>query len=105
MRKVLADTHVAPAWQRWGARVGLSLALAIAIAYVPWRAGGEEKIEKLRAQASETDAEIARLEAANAKLHREIDALRTDVGAIVDRARDELGMVYPGEVVLRVEAP
>jgi cell division protein FtsB len=105
VRKVLADTHVAPAWRRWGARVGLSLALAIAIAYVPWRAGGEQKIEKLRTQIGETDAEIARLQAANARLRREIDALETDVGAIVDHARDELGMVYPGEVVLRVEGP
>lgn len=105
MRKVLADTHVAPAWRRWGARVALSVALAIAIAYVPWRAGGEERIEKLRTQLDATDVEIARLQTANARLHREIDALRTDVGAIVDHARDELGMVYPGEVVLRVEAP
>ena len=97
--------HVPPAWRRWGARVGLSLAIAIAIAYLPWRASGEERIDKLRTQARETDGEIQRLELANAKLRREIDALRHDVGAIVDHARDELGMVYPGEVVLRVEGP
>ena len=105
MRKVIADTHVPPVWRRWGARVALALALAIVIAYVPWRAGAEAQIDKLRTQVRDTDAEIARLEIANARLHREIDALRTDVGAIVDRARDELGMVYPGEVVLRVEGP
>ena len=94
-----------PAWRRWGARVGLAIAIAIAIAYLPWRAGGEERIEKLRTQVHDTDVEIARLQRANARLHREIDALHQDVGAIVDQARDELGMVYPGEVVLRVEGP
>jgi cell division protein FtsB len=97
--------HVSPAWRRWGARVGMALAIAIAIAYLPWRASGEEKIDKLESQVRDTDGEIHRLEVANAKLRREIDALRKDVGAIVDHARDELGMVYPGEVVLRVEGP
>jgi cell division protein FtsB len=105
VRKTLADMHVPPAWRRWGARVGLSLALAIAIAYLPWRASGEAQIDKLRTQVKESDGEIDRLELANAKLRREIDALQHDVGAIVDHARDELGMVYPGEVVLRVEGP
>src|SRR5262245_18674301 len=97
--------HVPPVWRRWGARIGLAIAIAVAIAYLPWRAASDDRGDKLRAQLGETDAEIQRLERANARLQREIDALRTDVGAIVDRARDELGMVYPGEVVLRVEAP
>jgi cell division protein FtsB len=105
VRKVIADTHVPPAWRRWGARVALALGIAIVIAYVPWRAGGEEQIEKLRAQVKDADAEIARLGQANARIKREIDALNTDVDAIIDHARDELGMVYPGEVVLRVEEP
>ena len=105
MRKVIADTHVPPAWRRWGARVALALGIAVVIAYVPWRAGGEEQIDKLRAQVRDADAEIARLGVANARIEREIDALRTDVDAIVDHARDELGMVYPGELVLRVGDP
>ena len=40
-----------------------------------------------------------------AELVREIEALRTDVGAIEDRARADLGMVYPDEILLRVAAP
>ena len=97
--------HVPPVWRRWGARVAMAVAFAVLIAYLPWRASAEERLDKLRAQARDTDAEIQRLEVANARLRREIDALKSDVGAIVDHARDELGMVYPGEVVLRVEAP
>jgi cell division protein FtsB len=33
----------------------------------------------------------------------EVEALRTDPSAIEAHARDELGMVYPGEIVLRLE--
>ena len=105
MRKVIADTHVPPAWRRWGARIALALGIAIVIAYVPWRAGNDEQIDKLRLQLKDADTEIARLGQANARIKREIDALDTDVNAIIDHARDELGMVYPGEVVLRVEEP
>ncbi|MEO7732668.1 MAG: septum formation initiator family protein, partial [Kofleriaceae bacterium] len=38
----------------------------------------------------------------NAQLVRAIEALRSDVGAIEDRARADLGMVYPDEIVLRL---
>ena len=34
---------------------------------------------------------------------RDVEALRNDVGAIEDRARADLGMVYPDEVVLQVK--
>jgi cell division protein FtsB len=111
VRKVLVDMHVPPAWRRWATRVGLALAVAVAIAYVPYRltGGGDDRVLRLRAQLADTRTELRKLEAANARLLREIDGLRQDVGAIEDRARDELGMVYPGELVLRVaqrpEAP
>jgi len=94
--------HVPPAWRRWGARVGLSVALAIAIAYVPWRVHNDQQLERLRVQLADSRAQIARLSRDNAHLSREIDALEHDVGAIVDHARDDLGMVFPGELVLRV---
>ena len=106
MRKVLVDMHVPPVWRRWTTRVGLALGVAVAIAYLPYHLTGsdDDRVLRLRDQLASRRAEIHRLEAANARLLREIDALRSDVGAIEDRARDELGMVYPGEVVLRVAA-
>jgi cell division protein FtsB len=94
--------YVPPAWRRWGARVGLALGLAIAIAYLPWRTTSDERVDKLRGQLDATTADIARLAHDNARLEREVAALRIDARAIIDHARDELGMVYPGEVVLRV---
>lgn len=95
--------YVPPAWRRWGARVGLALAIAIAIAYLPWRTSSDERVDKLRIQLDATGADIARLEHENARLEREVAALRSDPRAIIEYARDELGMVYPGELVLRVQ--
>lgn len=104
MRKVLADMHVPPALRRWSTRAVIAAAIALAVAYVPWRiAGGGEKVEKLRGQLAHIREEAAALEADNATKEREIEALKTDPRAIEQYARDELGMVYPGELVMRVE--
>ena len=104
MRKVLADMHVPPAWRRWTIRAALAAGVALAVAYVPWRiAGGGDRADKLEGQLARIRAAAAELELDNARLAREIQALRTDPQAIEDHARDELGMVYPGELVLSVE--
>lgn len=58
---------------------------------------------KLERQLDEMEVEARTLRATNADLARDIDALRSNVGAIEDRARADLGMVYPEEIVLRVE--
>lgn len=61
-------------------------------------------------RAAELDRELRRtrdsidaLRDENEKYRREIDALKNDPGAIEDIARSELGMVRPGDVVIRVE--
>lgn len=107
MPKPLADMHVPPAIRRWSARFGLALIVAIAIGYLPGQVVRKDpRTAKLHTQLDELDAETRELAARNAALIRDIEALRSDVGAIEDRARGDLGMVYPDEVVLRVkEAP
>src|SRR5688572_17486368 len=40
VRKVLADMHVPPAWRRWSTRAVIAVAIALAVAYVPWRVAG-----------------------------------------------------------------
>jgi len=102
--KPLADMHVPPAIRRWGGRVGLALIVAIAIGYLPGQVLRKDpRTVKLTGQLDELDAEARQLAAANAALARDIEALRNDVGAIEARARADLGMVYPDEVVLRVK--
>ncbi|MEO7095533.1 MAG: septum formation initiator family protein [Polyangiales bacterium] len=104
MPKLLADMHVPSAIRRWSARVGLSLIVAIAIGYLPGQVVRKDpRTAKLNTQLDELDVERRELEARNAALLRDIQALRSDVGAIEDRARADLGMVYPDEVVLRVK--
>lgn len=109
MRKVLADMHVPPAWRRWIARISLALGVALLVAFVPWRLGsGGDRAAKLDAQLDRVRDEVRALEEENARLGHEIRALRTDPQAIEDHARDELGMVYPGELILQLpptEAP
>jgi cell division protein FtsB len=101
--KHLADMHEAPAVRRWLTRLGLALVVAIAIGYVPGQLMRRDpRAEQLEVQLEQAYADARDLAAQNAVLYREVNALRTDVGAIEDRARGDLGMVYPDEVVLRV---
>lgn len=101
MGRVLADMHVPPALRRWSVRLVLAIVVAALIAWVP--AGDDDRATKLRDQLESMRAETATLRAKNARLATEVEALRTDPKAIESHARDELGMVYPGELVLRLE--
>src|SRR5512140_3121489 len=95
--------HVSPAFRRWGARFALAVIIAIAIGYVPGQVVRRDpRAAKLEAQIEELAAEAREVGARNAALRRDIAALRTDVTAIEDRARADLGMVYPDEIVLRL---
>lgn len=99
--------YVRPAFRRWGVRCALAVAIAIAIGYVPGQVVRRDpRAARLEAQIEELTAEARAVAARNATLRRDIDALRTDIGAIEDRARGDLGMVYPDEIVLRLpQAP
>jgi cell division protein FtsB len=98
--------HIPPAFRRWGLRLVLAIVIAVAIGYLPGEVlKSDPRTAKLRAQIDELDAEAKGLAASNAVLARDVDALATDISAIEDRARADLGMVYPDEIVIRVEAP
>lgn len=96
--------HVAPAVRRWAVRLGLALVVAIGLGYLP---GGmlrrDPRAVMLEGQLADQRTEAAQLEEGNAALVRSIEALRTDPTAIEDRARADLGMVYPDEIVIHVQ--
>lgn len=103
MPKIVADMHIPPAFRRWGARFALAVMIAIAIGYVPGQVVRRDpRAGKLEAQLEQLAAEAREVGAHNAALRRDIAALRSDIGAIEDRARADLGMVYPDEIVLRL---
>lgn len=95
--------HIAPAARRWTTRVALAIVVAIGIGYLPATvARRDPRAQKLDGQLDQLEGEARTLATGNAAMLREIEGLRHDVGAIEDRARADLGMVYPDEIVLRV---
>ncbi len=103
MPKIVADMHIPPAFRRWGARFALAVMIAIAIGYVPGQVVRRDpRAAKLEAQIEQLTAEAREVAARNAALRRDIAALRSDIAAIEERARVDLGMVYPDEIVLRL---
>jgi cell division protein FtsB len=104
VQKVLADMHVPPAVRRWGTRAVLVITVAVLIAGAPWLAGGrDDRAERMTKQLDQIRDRLRDVRTANAGLADDIDALRHDVSAIERRARDDLGMIYPGELVLVLE--
>jgi cell division protein FtsB len=90
-------------WRTWALRLyvgGLAL-LALLSAVDP---DGLRKAHRLGVEAERVEAENRRLAEDNARLTREVKALRSDPAAMERAAREDLGLVRPGERVYRVEA-
>ncbi len=83
----------------WGAVV-IALALAVGSAFAE---GGFRRYFKLSNEVHELKERNDRLAAENARLRREADALKNDSAAIERAAREDLGFVKPGEVVISLE--
>jgi cell division protein FtsB len=95
-----------PRWQRWATRMALATVMALALAYLPYRLldnASARKAQNLREQYQRTLAATRVLAEENERLRHQIEALRSDVSAIEDIAREELGMVRPAEVIIRIE--
>ncbi len=78
--------------------------LVVAIVAVPLRILADEGLPRYRALQAEQvdlDAQNDRLRREVRALQRDVEALRSDPGAIERIARDELGMVRPGEVIFQ----
>jgi cell division protein FtsB len=95
-----------PRWQRWALRMALATGLAVGLAYLPYRlldGDAARKAQSLREQHQRAVAGSRVLAEENERLRYEIEALKSDASAIEDIAREELGMVRPGEIILRME--
>ncbi len=103
MPKPPADSHMPPAVRRWTARFGLAVIVAILLGYIPAQVlSRDPRTKKLDGQLEALRNEEVALAEHVAALARRIEALRTDVGAIEERARADLGMTYPDEIMFRL---
>lgn len=80
--------------------VGLAAALAVLSALGE---GGVRRVTSLRREVARVEALNRDLEAENRRLILQIRALRDDPRTLEAVAREELGLVRPGEVVFRFE--
>jgi cell division protein FtsB len=94
----------------WVRRLGIAALLAVALGWVPYHLYGSSGLARFMRLRAERDA----LHEGNLKLHAENQRLREELEALSDdndnlsrtaverAARDELGLVKPGEVVYQV---
>lgn len=87
----------------------MALAIAIAFGWLPYRWYGRSalaRLVKLRSEVARLREENALLRTQAAQLRSEVALYEEDPRAAVERAaRDELGMVRPGEVVFKLDLP
>ena len=87
-------------------RKWLWASVTIAFVLAAWSASAEggfrrylslsQQVETLKAKNRQTTED-------NAKLRKEVDTLRSDPRAIERAAREELGFIRPGEIVIHLE--
>jgi cell division protein FtsB len=90
-------------WQTWIVRGGAALFLALTCGYIPYHLyarSGFAKYLELRQLLGTLRTQNERLRADNARLAREAAALQSDPRAIERVAREELGWVRPGELMV-----
>src|SRR5258705_12987269 len=93
----------------WVRRIGIAAGVAVAMGYVPYHlyaSSGLARLMRLRAEGDALHAGNVKLAEENRRLRQELDALVDGPGEVelsksaVERvARDELGLVRPGEIV------
>ena len=83
---------------RWALLLALLLS-SIVLAIALFRPGGVLEVYQLSERVEATKEEISALGEENAELRGEIETLRGDPRTLERIARDELGLVKPGETV------
>ena len=99
-------------WRAWKGKVGLRLSIGVAVVallLLQWSLWGDRGIvgwylldQKNQQMRAENDELMKR----NASLVPKIEDLKTGVGVLEEKAREDLGMVKPGETFFRIiDAP
>ena len=90
-------------------RIWILIALAIVLALLQYRfwfgQGKWRQVQELRAQVAAQKLENQKLLRRNQALAAEVQDLKSGVDAVEERARNEMGMIKPGETFYRVVDP
>jgi cell division protein FtsB len=92
--------------RRWLFRIAGAALLAALLAYLPHRlyqSDGYVLMMRMEEQLAEMDRRREALVHENQNLKHDVRRLRSDPDAIDRVARDDLGLVQPGEIVIQVE--
>ena len=91
-----------------GLRIVLLLLLVVlgGLQYRLWFGnGGQREVAQLEAQVTRQARDNAGLQQRNDALAAEVEDLKSGEAAVEERARNELGMIKPGETFYRVVEP
>jgi len=95
-------------YRHWLIRLFGAAIIAALLAYVPYviyRGDGYVQLRKMQDELDELSRKNVELRGQNRALRREARRLRDDPAALGAVARDELGLVRPGEIVIQIEKP
>src|SRR5262249_50735658 len=84
---------------------GLLMALLAYVPYLVYRGDGYVHYRDMQDRLAEIERKNDAQRAQNRALRREVKRLRDDPAALTAVARDELGLVLPGEIVIQIEKP
>lgn len=91
----------------WLRRLGAAMVIALGLGWLPYQVYGRSgvaRMMRLRAELDGLRRENAAMREANARLRAEIQLYDEDEATAIERvARDELGLVKPGELVFKIE--
>ena len=82
--------------------LGTAALVALAVSFAAYGGQSLTRVWTLRQEVESLEREVGALRADTARLTAEVDRLRTDPDYIEQIARDKLGLVKPGDRVLKL---
>lgn len=95
--------RMSPRWTLRLAGAGLLAAALVAVPHFLSRTDGYSRYRDMKERLADLARGNDELRQRNRALRREIHRLKNDVDAIEAVARDELGLVRPGDIVIQIE--
>ena len=87
---------------RWLRLLGTATVVVLAVSFAAYGGQSLTRVWALKKEVESLEREVGALRADTARLSAEVERLRTDPDYIEQIARDKLGLVKPGDRVLKL---